>query len=280
MHADRDRICTMTSVTLQDFPSPRRAFAIAASLVALLVTAPVMGADAAGTVSERIAARQSPERIQVAGRLGSAVTGAAAASRLARERKSGEEKSPANADAPAPADADNAPSGPFKVIIPSQQADAPATTAPPVAPAAKSQKDGRPPVEKSQAAGSPPAQPAAKSDAAAATSAGQAAQLGKAAVQESPCIAGCYSPTAAFFGAAPVRQAGSAARAAGPAQAQPPTTNTIECVAGCGDAGGAPMPRAAAPSAPASGAQSAEPVSGRVTVLRGVSRTKTYGVAQ
>ena len=89
------------------------------------------------------------------------------------------------------------------------------------------------------------------------------------------CFAGCYTPTSAVargrvHSSAAAPSAG-AARAAGT-----PAAGTYECVAGCDGIANRPA-RASGSTTPAAPDTAAN---GRVTVLRGVTRAKVYGVGQ
>lgn len=120
--------------------------------------------------------------------------------------------------------------------------------------------------------------PAAKAAAPAVAPAGIQSLTGNAtAGSQFTCVANCIAPPPARRNAAaPARPAGSLTKAT--ASAQPAATGGLTCVAGCGDG----LPRAAAVS-PAAGSELKPTTSegnGRITVMRGVTRAKVYGVSR
>jgi hypothetical protein len=84
------------------------------------------------------------------------------------------------------------------------------------------------------------------------------------------CLAGCNAPPRAAAAAARAQPAQAAAN--GPSQGAGPVAATFECVAGCGSSG---------PQRPAGGNSqvSAGTPTSSVTVLRGATRSKVYGVS-
>jgi hypothetical protein len=89
---------------------------------------------------------------------------------------------------------------------------------------------------------------------------------------EQMCMAGCYEPTASTSTRPPVGATRSAAAPSSAAQ-------VVECIAGCDGVGG----RAAQPAAATAEPETAGSSGGgnnRITVLRGVTRSKVYGVGQ
>ena len=113
----------------------------------------------------------------------------------------------------------------------------------------------------------------------------------KAAADSSPadasCIAGCYAPTSSQLNGRPARKSAGSQPAAAPARqgqdqtgAEQPGQAGIECLAGCDGIVGSSIPRTANPVVPEgqSPASSASQGTNRVTILRGSSRSKQYGL--
>lgn len=227
----------------------------------------------------------SPEHapIRLAAKLSSTIKGAAIGSRAARSRggenkddqRKSEDETPAasgNEDAAGTSEDNTANSGPFKMNVPGQGEAKAATTPSGQLPSAAAVPDkaGSPGttvrtlIDRPAAAGAP----AAPVQAGAATS---------SAGSDSPCIAGCYTPTSTQVRAAPVRRAGQT-QAAGNAAAAP-IAGGIECVAGCDGISGSTIPRAATAVVERSDARAPEKgTANRVNILRGSTRTKQYGV--
>lgn len=272
------------------------------------------------------------EGIRLAGKLSSAVKGAAIGSRAARGSGKSEEQTAAGNDQEAEKDtgsqssrpdADALPSGPFKLVIPSESDGKPSSAAPVTAAQPEPGSEGSPP--RAAAAADPTAKPAqstATSPAPATTSpvrtlldrgakepsTGQAAAVSteakpagnSASAQrqsaapastvaiDSGCVAGCYAPTSTQLTAPSGRRAAAAQHSGSVSKttpvAQTAQQNGIECLAGCDGIDGKPLPRAASGNADAtaSGASAATSQSGnnRVVIMRGNSRTKTYGVSR
>lgn len=212
--------------------------------------------------------------------------------------------------APAPADIDATTSGPFKLTVPGRpdSASAPPASAPPAtAPAASAPADSAgvsntPGLRAAGAAAARPGTGGAKdngrsaagagptrtivdntgSSSAAATAtalpaASSAGANAKAVAAGGSCVAGCYETTSAQADRRePTRNiraaVGGSAAAKGAGAA--PSSGGFTCVAGCGDGASTSMQRTIADAPPTT----ANGGSGRITILRGVSRTKTYGV--
>lgn len=167
-------------------------------------------------------------------------------------------------------------SGPFKVIIPGVSS-APATSPAPVVAEPKPE----PAAEPAKAA----VQPAVATPTAA-TPVIREVRPEASAQEENPCIAGCYKPT----GARADRQIPKRVErpvAGNPSADVTPREGEVLCVAGCDGVGGVPLRRAPANQVTVAGSEAAsasaggaESGTGKVTILRGVARTKTYGVGQ
>lgn len=308
------------SATSSPYAKPFLALAMASAVMFGMAAS----SDAREAVSGSNTPRQravSDDAIVVAGKVSSALKGAAAGSRLGRSRNSENSEDQADqADGEAGEraqpleEADG--NGPFKVIIPGQspeevtiQRTAPRVPTQPrqeTTPNAQAAAPADKPAEPSSrvrtlsdiAAGeAPSAANAAPSDGAPtdlATPAGpaavpaQAASRGEAAPVAAAvppgateCMAGCYETTSARTQRPPSVRGTSAKgqpAAAQPAPAQPAAARPgIECVAGCDgiDTGNAPPMKRGAASPP-----SDDETPQRVTVLRGVSRSKAYSTGQ
>lgn len=243
------------------------------------------------------------ERIKLAGKLSSAVRGAAIGSRAARgSNKADEENNAANEPEAetqteagnSPPDAETTPSGPFKVMIPNQSEPA-AAAAPADQPAKSTATSSAAPAA---ASASGPVRTILdrnnQNTVAPATTSPAAAQRQTAtpAMNEAPdsgCIAGCYAPTSTHLtGPSGRRTAGATQneRTAAPvAQTQNGLAqNGIECLAGCDGINGRQLPRAtsgaAAPPTADTAASSSQSGSNRVVIMRGNTRTKSYGINQ
>lgn len=216
--------------------------------------------------------------IKLAGKLSSAVRGAAIGSRVARgSNRSGEQSTAADepdteaeaeagTDAPLP-EGETTPSGPFTVVIPGQSGAA-GTTVPttPPAPSAAADPSASAAIATPGAAQQPAQTPASTNAA------------------DSGCIAGCYAPTSAQVTPPKGRRAAGApqaGRTAPPAAAAQPG---VECLAGCDGIEGMQLPRTTSGAAGAPGgavaAQPSQSGASRVVILRGNTRTKTYGIGQ
>ncbi len=269
------------------------------------------------------------ERIRLAGKLSSAVKGAAVGSRAARGSGKSEEQTATGNDQEAEKDtesqssrpdADPLPSGPFKLVIPSESDGKPSSAAPVTAAQPEPGSEGSSPRAAAAPAAEPSAKPAQSTAtspspattspvrtlldrgakepstgraAAVSTEAKPAANAASAALVstdaiDSGCVAGCYAPTSTQLTAPSGRRAAAAQHSGSVSKtapvAQTAQQNGIECLAGCDGIDGKPLPRASSGSADAtaSGASAATSQSGnnRVVIMRGNSRTKTYGVSR
>ncbi len=111
------------------------------------------------------------------------------------------------------------------------------------------------------------------------------------AAADASCFAGCYTPTSTTSARTakptlPQRQdrgRNGEARATSTTGVAAPASSQFTCVAGCDEGGAGAVARStvAAPDAgPGATSAGSAKGTGRVTVLRGSSRTKTYGVKQ
>jgi len=251
--------------------------------------------------------------IKLAAKLSSTLKGAAVGSRAARGSNKSDERNTTETDQEEEKDAENqksqpeadAPStGPFKVVIPgqngspngsqnSEQTPPPGTAAKPetaprsASPAAASATPVRTILDRSakthptnkltdQTAG----ETAEIKPAATAVPAQQTALPASPDAADSGCIAGCYAPTSTQLTSPAGRRAASAQQA----KAVPAAQNGIECLAGCDGIDGMQLPRATSGAADTAAAQAhataSQSGSNRVVIMRGNSRTKTYGVNQ
>lgn len=233
-----------------------------------LAAAPSLGALG---ISPRAAA--PTQNIKLAGRLSSAMRGAAIGSRIGRRSTNSEDQSSTAdepetqteagqetaTDTPIP-DGETTPGGPF--TVPGQSGTAGTSVATPTA-----------------------ADPSASASIATPGAAQQlTANPASTDTVDSGCIAGCYTPTSAQVTPPKGRRAAAApqaGRAAPPAAAAQPG---IECLAGCDGIEGMQLPRTASGAAGAPGgevaAQPSQSGASRVVILRGNTRTKSYGIGQ
>jgi hypothetical protein len=240
------------------------------------------------------------EQIKLAGKLSSAVRGTAIGSRAARGSNKADDQNNAatepasetdTEEGQSPTDGETTPSGPFKVMIPNQSE--PAAAAAPVYQPAKSTATS--PATPAGASASGPVRTIVdrtnQNAEAPATTSPAAAQRQTAtpAIKEAPdsgCIAGCYAPTSTQLTPPSGRRAAGAtqnARTALPAQ-NGVTQDGIECLAGCDGISGRQLPRAtsgaAEPATAETSDSSSQSSSNRVVIMRGNTRTKSYGISQ
>lgn len=231
-----------------------------------LVAAPSLGA--LGT-SPRAAA--PAQNIRLAGRLSSAMRGAAIGSRVVRgSNRSGEQstaedepdtdaEAEAGTDTPLP-DGETTQGGPF--TVPGQSGTAGTSVATPTA-----------------------ADPSASASAATPGAAQQpTANQASTDTVDSGCIAGCYTPTSAQVTPPKGRRVAGAPQAGRAAPSVAAAQPGIECLAGCDGIDGMQLPRTTSGASGAPGgevqAQSSQSGASRVVILRGNTRTKSYGIGQ
>ncbi len=103
-------------------------------------------------------------------------------------------------------------------------------------------------------------------------------------VQNPSCVAGCYTPTSAQVGSQGPHRVDKAATVRGKTAALPvASAGEAVCVAGCNDGPGmrrAPAGQPAAGVAPPIRSNRPQEGTSRITILRGATRSRTYGVAQ
>ncbi len=246
------------------------------------------------------------ERIRLAAKLSKAIRAGAVGSRVGRGSDKAEQQDTAASEPEAEAEAEAetsqpegeaTPNGPFKVMIPGQSeaaaTNAPAPPAPAVAapagqpanPATTTSGPVRTILDRTavdraskQPAGSQPAAPAAASTAVAIPAAAQR-QADTPVTAESSCIAGCYAPTSAQLMNPTGRRVAGAAQS-GRAVAPPAAAQSgIQCLAGCDGIEGTQLPRIQSGAASVEGPPS-QSGTNRVVILRGNTRSKSYGVGQ
>lgn len=167
--------------------------------------------------------------------------------------------------------------GPVRTLFEQGKNAATPAMPPPAAAASKDAKPAAPiglveePTTKAAIAKGPQSAPAVVTPAD--TTASARALPADSDTNSSSCLAGCYETTAARTGKQSVAGAApSPKRAAAPAAKA--DDSGLTCVAGCDGIDGKPLTRA--PAALPDGAGNADGT-GRITVLRGVTRTRAYG---
>ena len=257
------------------------------------------------------------EHIKLAGKFSSAIRGGVIGSRAARgsnksddQNDAGNEPEPETEVEKSQSDSETTPSGPFKVMIPGQ-AEAPAPAQPPVAGQQVDPKSEAAPTGKqaNPAATSGPVrtildrsatdrtsgQPAGDQQAGA-TRTPSASTIVPAGAQppmerstpkdaaDGGCIAGCYETTSTQLTPSTGRRAAGTSQT-GKITAQVPVVQSgIECLAGCDGIDGRQLPRATSGTAATTSSDaptsSSQGGSSRITIMRGNTRTKSYGNGQ